>query len=223
MGGYCYEDPPTAMDVTVLSTLSGHLEDSPSGAFRDRSWIDSALEPLRGDLSRDASLVCLTSAALRAIAEGMDYRRAGVPDESGLQPWSLIDSHFHPQHLRVRTALPRAMHEPGPGNAVPAEQVQRPWLSDDGLSMVQRDAASTRPGMPASIDLVLLREESREALWKQLEAVVEDRMPMQSGRRSSALRVPAATEAMVKAIKGAFRELSQRDFAGRVSGRQETG
>lgn len=82
-GGYCWgEQEPTTADIPILLRL-GASADSPDTKASIPAWAQSSLAPIKGDLSKDPSMVCLTRVALQAVAEGLDSRRVGAPDGQG--------------------------------------------------------------------------------------------------------------------------------------------
>ena len=116
----------------------------------------------------------MTSAVLRAVAEGLDEKRVGTPDGAGLHPWPLLDSHFYPQHLLARNSLPRVMHEPDGDNAIPPGGVHRPWLlSPEEQTRLGTAVGVGGPGMPSSVDMVVLDEEKREVLFEGIAEVLD--------------------------------------------------
>ena len=139
--------------------------------------MDSAFTSLSGELSSDPSLVCVTRVALRIVAEGLDEVTVGTPDSAGLHPWPLLDSHFYPQHLQARNSLPRVMHEPDGDNAIPPGGVRHPWLlSPEEQTRLGTAVGVGGPGMPSSVDMVVLDEGRREVLFEGIANVLKSRV-----------------------------------------------
>ena len=58
------------------------------------------------------------------------------------------------------------MHEPDAANWLPPSAVKRPWLlSMEEQARLGPEVGVGGSGMPASVDLVMVEEGRREALW----------------------------------------------------------